>query len=80
MCLAALKVPYLYGTEQVVSISVQSQTDLGFATVSQDNSKAGLVFGKSSSICLGGAHHVMWKFSSPFGFLKKVPCSELLLK
>lgn len=31
-------------------------------------------------MCLGGAHRVMWQFFSPFGFLKKVPCSELLLK
>lgn len=29
---------------------------------------------------LGGAHHVMWQFSSPTGFLKKVPCIKLLLK
>lgn len=31
-------------------------------------------------MCLGGAHHIKCQFSSPFGFLKKIPCSELLLK
>lgn len=79
MCLAALEVPDLHRTEQVVTILAQSRIDLGFATVSQDNSEAGLVFGKIAGMHLGGAHHVMWQFSSPFGFLKKVPCSELLL-
>lgn len=82
MCLAVLKVPYLYGTEQDVTLSAQSWIDLGCATgISQNNSESRLVFCKSSwYVCLGGAHHVMWQFSAPFGFLKKVSCSELRLK
>lgn len=53
MCLAVPEALYLYGTEQVATVSFQSWIDLGFATVSQYNSEAGLVFGKSSSYVFG---------------------------
>lgn len=81
MLLAALKVSYLYRTEQVVAISVQSWIDLGCATgVSQNNFEARSVFCKSSWYVSARCSPCYVKVFCPFCFLKKVPCSKLLLK
>lgn len=73
MRLAALEVLFLYGTEQVVAVSVQSRIDLGFATVSQDNSKAGLVFSKSSWYVFGRCTPCYVAVFFPFWLSKEGP-------
>jgi len=73
MCLAAFEVPYLYGTEQVVAISVQSRIDLSFATISQDNSKARLVLGKSSWYMFGRCTSLYVAVVFPFWLSKEGP-------
>lgn len=73
MCLAAPEVLYLHGTEQVASVSFQSWIDLGFAAVSQYNSEAGLVFGKSSSYVFGRCIPCYVAVFFPFWLSKESP-------